>query len=217
MVIALITEGANRTVVSSRSDFEAAGGIGGNSVFIREIEMTQLNSPNDTNICYDLRVGSEYRDHRDLGKKELKPGQQIQLQPGAAVIVQTLEHVHLPRTMFGHIVPKVGLLQEGISNTSSKVDPGYDGHLLVSVFNLGRKHVSLNHGQRFCCLYLMRVDSNARPYDKSSKKLEGRSHLGFMAMARDWLERNNSVLMVLVIIFTLFSTVAQILQFIKPK
>ena len=58
-----------------------------------------------------------------------------------------------PRLMFGHIVPKVGRLQEGLSNTSSKIDLGYHGNLLVTMFNLSKNTRSLKSGDRFCTMY----------------------------------------------------------------
>ena len=51
--------------------------------------------------------------------------------------------------MFGYIVPKVSLLQDGVSNTLSKVDPGYHAPLVVTVFNLGQKEIELHQGDPF--------------------------------------------------------------------
>ena len=137
-----------KTVVESRGEFDAAGGMKGYKILIKPLDEKQLllNAKDESNLTYDLRVGDEYKDHRYKGKADV--GEEgIKLRPNSAVIIQTLEHVHLPKFRFGYIVPKVKLLQKGISNTSSKVDPGYDGRLLVTVFNLGSKTETLHKGQ----------------------------------------------------------------------
>jgi dCTP deaminase len=138
-VIPLIRQ---NTIVETEAAFHQAGGDDGGAMWIQNLDPLQLLAA-ASNVSYDLRVGGEYKDHREVGKKNLPTGSEISLLPGAAVIIETEEKVRLPRSMFGYIVPKVLLLQKGLSNTISKVDPGYDGHLLVTVFNLGKEIVPL--------------------------------------------------------------------------
>jgi len=153
-VIPLILEGTNRNIVETEQEFHDCGGLEGHAILIKNINKEQLLSVADSNVSYDLRVGREFRDHRDPSKRELKEKGTITLLPGAAVIIETEEYLHLPKSMFGLIVPKVTLLQRGLSNTSSKVDPGYNGHLLITTFNLGKKTVELNRKEPFCSLHM---------------------------------------------------------------
>lgn len=139
-VIPLTIDGDNPTVVDKQDDFDPEG----SRVLIAPLERTQLDPSDDSNVSYDLRVGAEYRNFREEGKKPLKHGESVILPAGGALIVQTLEFVHLPRSMFGIIAPKVTKLESGVSNTFSKVDPGYRGHLLISLFNLGKEPMKLS-------------------------------------------------------------------------
>lgn len=210
-VIPLIIEGPNRTVVEGAVDFEEAGGLGGNVILIQELDRDQLLSEHDTNASYDLRVGQEYRDHRDANKKDLAENGIIRVLPGATVIIQTEEFVHFPKWAFGHIVPKVSLLQKGISNTSSKVDPGYNGPLIITVFNLGKKTVQLKRGDPFCTLYVLQVLEGARPYDKPSKQIRVEpSGWGLWQTLRDLLEANSAIVMVFLTIAILILSIVQI-------
>lgn len=213
-VIPLIVEGPNQTVVEYRKEFETAGGLEGKVILIQGLDRNQLLSLNDTNVSYDFRVGCEYRDHRDAGKKDLLQDGIIELLPGATVIIETEEFVHFPKSVFGHIVPKVSLLQKGISNTSSKVDPGYNGKLLITVFNLGKQKVQLRRGERFCSLYVLQVLEGARPYDKPPKRIVGEARRQTWQRSRDLLEANSSLVMVALIIVTLILTIVQIIQLI---
>lgn len=172
-VIPLIIEGPNRNIVEKRQEFESAGGVRGELILIQGLDRDQLLSPNNTNVSYDLRVGGEYRDHRDVSGKPLSEDGVIKLLPGATMIVETEEFFHFPNSAFGHVIPRVSLLQKGISITSFKVDPGYNGRLLVTVFNLGKRTVQLRRGETFCAIYVLRVLEGARPYDKSPKRIVG--------------------------------------------
>jgi deoxycytidine triphosphate deaminase len=177
-IIPFIVDTANRTIVCNKSDFYNSKGREGDVVLIEDIDPSQLNdfrniNSHDANTSYDLTVGTEYIDLLDKSKRGIYEDQPIELQPGAAVIIETAEYVHFPKSRFGHIVPKVSRLHEGVSNTSSKVDPGYEGKLSIAVFNLGKNTTTLRKGSKFCTLYILSVDTtkSIRAYQKSAKSL----------------------------------------------
>jgi deoxycytidine triphosphate deaminase len=208
-VIPFVVEGEAKTVVETAEAFAAARGLEGRVILIQGLDKTQL-SWNEANVTYDLRVGQEYRDHRDAYKHTLPEDEEITLPPGAAVIIETEERLHLPISMFGYIIPKVSLLQKGITNTSSKVDPGYDGHLLITVFNLGKKAVKLRRFERFCALCLLRVADGATLYRKGEKRIEAITERRFWPSLRDNLERNTAAWMVIVTIVSVGSIIINI-------
>jgi len=194
-VIPWTMDGNEPTVVETKEDFEQGVRRGRHVVFVMNLDSKQLRSERDANVTYDLRVGNGYRDHRDVAPASLHEDQSITLLPGAAVIIQTEEWIQLPRTMFGHVVPKVSLLQAGVSNTSSKVDPGYIGYLLVTVFNLGKRPVLLERRQPFCALYLLGVEGQARPYSKPGQGLEGRLvPTNRWSRFADWAQRHDAII-----------------------
>ena len=187
-VVPLVLGGPQPTVVTTPQAFEQAGGSLGRAVLIQDMDSDQL-SGDSCNISYDLRVGCEYSDHRDVGKRELRPGAAITLHPGTAVILQTQEFIQLPRTRFACVVPKVSLLQKGLSNTMSKVDPGYKGNLLVTLFNLGQETVDLAYHEPCCALCVFQVDGDARPYNGQPKRIEGNAADNWFQIAHDWAQR----------------------------
>lgn len=213
-VIPLILEGPNRTIVGDQQEFQGAGGPDGEVIWIGNLDSEQLRSPESANVSYDLRVGGVYRDHRDAGPRELAENGTIKLLPGVAVIIETKEFVHFPKSAFGHIVPKVSLLQKGISNTSSKVDPGYHGNLLITVFNLGERTIELKRDERFCSLYILRVLEGARPYGKSPKRITGRVQERFWNRLKDHLEANSALVSVGLMIATFTMTIISIISII---
>src|SRR5271166_7046891 len=139
-VIALTASGPEPSVVMSNDAFSREG----SAILIQNGDLGQLGAnASDCNATYDLRVGTRFRDHRSQEGQDLGPTDVIRLLPGNAVIIQTEELVKFPKWRFGQILPKVSLLQERIANTPSKVDPGYEGYLLVTAFNHGKRTVSL--------------------------------------------------------------------------
>ncbi len=129
-----------QTVVTTKDEFDHSRGRHGTALLIEHFDESQLlaGSPNLR------RIGSVYKDHRDGGRRDVADNGSITLLPGGAIIIETEEDLHVPQSMFGYIVPRVKWLQEGVSNTLSKVDPGYNGHLLVTLFNLGKKTATLS-------------------------------------------------------------------------
>jgi dCTP deaminase len=169
-VIPLTTNGAERTVVQTQQDFD----IEGDAVLIMELDASQLHEERASNVSYDLRIGKKYRDHREAEPREIPENGVITLYPGSALIIQTEEYIHLPRRLFGTIAPKVKLLENGLSTTFSKVDPGYYGHLLITLFNLGQTVRKLRRGDKFCALTLFKVAAGARLYEKGPQQLAAR-------------------------------------------
>ncbi len=137
-----------QTVVTTKEEFDQSGGRNGSALLIQHFDEDQLGT-GSPNLSYDLRIGAVYKDHRDGGRRDLPDDGSkdsfITLLPGGAVVIETEEDLHMPRGVFGYIVPRVRWLQEGVSNTLSKVDAGYNGHLLVTLFNLGR--ITKKHGR----------------------------------------------------------------------
>ncbi len=199
-VIPLILDGETRTVVKNKEDFEKlCGGREGHTVLITDLDDTQFADSRDSNVTYDLRVGPKYRDHRGTHVYDLGEKGEILLRPGGAVIIQTEEQLCVPRTMFGQIVPKVTLLQKGISNTSSKVDPGYTGPLLITVFNLGKRSEPLRRKDRLCTLCFFKVGDGARLYNKAPKAIDNPEQQPPRGRRIwDWIRNNQPNLMFIV-------------------
>jgi dCTP deaminase len=205
-----------KTIVESEAAFDDAGGDVGNAVWIQNLDPQQLQAAG-SNVSYDLRVGAEYKDHREPGRKELPTGAYIPLLPGAAVIIETEETVRLPKAMFGYIVPKVSLLQLGLSNTISKVDPGYNGHLLVTLFNLGKSIEKIQRKQPFCALTLHTVLDGATPFGGSAKKIEGTASQNVWRKIRDLVDVYHVFVDMGLIIATVLLTIATLMSYFSKR
>jgi dCTP deaminase len=191
-----------QTIATTEAEFDKARGRQGQTLLIRNFDNTQL-SADAPNLSYELRVGPEYKDHRDGSKWPVTDAEPITLLPGAAVIIETAESLHMPKGMFGYIVPKVTWLQKGISNTLSKVDAGYNGPLLVTIFNLGKNKEDLHLHEPFCSLVVHDVGAGAHLYEKGPKRLVGPNRKrSLWQRVRNWLEANPATVHVALIAAT---------------
>lgn len=187
--------------------------IDGKALLIQNFDQSQFENQHDSNACYDLRVGDKYRDHRNSEAITLKKDDVIILDPGSAVIIKTREYVHFPKCMFGNIIPKVGLLQKGISNTFSKIDPGYKGHLLITVFNLGKQVVFLKFEEKFCSLNVLRVEvEGLRPYDKEPKDFAGKGKISYWEKFSDFVKKHDALVKLIILSLQIGYTVFWIIK-----
>ena len=209
-MIPLTTKGANRTVVQDQEQFQ----LEGNAVLILHAEPTQLTGDGDSSVSYDLRVGEKCRDHRKWTVNDIPENGSVTLTPGSALIIQTEEYLHLPRRMYGTIAPKVSLLQRGLSTTFSKVDPGYPGHLLITLFNLGQTTVTLHRGECFCSITLFEVAPGARLYKKGPKQLAAPPTKQPRKSLREWLIDHQVSVSVIGICITFIVIIEQLAIFI---
>jgi dCTP deaminase len=114
------------------------------------------------------------------------------LHPGNAVLIQSEEVVFLPRKLFGYVVPKVSLLQQGVTNTLSKIDPGYNGPLIVTLFNLGKADLRLKRREHFCSIVLHTVADGATLYNKPGKRITGNPREPWWPTVKNWIEANKT-------------------------
>jgi dCTP deaminase len=210
-VIPLTIQGPDQTVVEDEEHFD----LEGRSVLIQNIDRAQLTeNDEDSNVTYDLRIGTQCRNHLGTNINDIPIDGIVTLPPGSAFIIQTEEYLHLPRRMFGTIAPRVSLLQRGLSTTFSKVDPGYPGHLLVTLFNLGKSTVTLKRGERFCALTLYDVAPGARLYRKGPKQITAPPAKQPSRSLRDWLTHHQVPISAVGIVVTLIVIIEQLIIFI---
>jgi dCTP deaminase len=181
----------NETFVDSRAAFDANGGLSGSIILIQDVEHDQLIDIREANATYDLRIGPEYRYLHSNIKSELHEDGHIILQKSQSVLIQTEETIYLPKKVFGIILTKVSMVQRGVSNDGSKIDPGYNGQLIVTVTNFGKDPVKLKRVEKFCSVVFFRVDGEARPYDKSSKHIRVINNYGVKSnLVVEWIKRH---------------------------
>ncbi len=209
-VVPFVLNGPGRSVCTALEEYDKEKPL----VFIRNVDMEQLNDRKSSNVCYDLRVGPKYRDHRTSRQIDLvEPEDHITLSRGAAVIITTEEEVKFPRSRFGEIFPRVTLMQRGIANTTSKVDPGFEGRLLITVYNLGARQEELKRGDPFCALVIHEVTDSPTLRDKSAPDQKGERPRRGWELVKEWFDRNAGLLTALYFLLMVLGAALAVAQY----
>ncbi len=142
---------------------------------------TQLGS-----CSIDLRLGNTFRifEHSkntyiDPSKKDysneitreviIKTNEQFIMQPGDFVLAVTMEKVTISDDLVGRLEGRSSLGRLGIvvHSTASIFDPGWDGHPVLELGNLGSIAVALTPGMRICSFTFEELSSPSEiPYNK---------------------------------------------------
>jgi dCTP deaminase len=154
--------------------------------------------------CVDLRLGGEFRvfkhTHEALidsrNPKEYTEciavgGRPFIIHPGEFVLGITKERVALPADISAYVDGKSSLGRLGVTAhiTSSLVEPGWDGRLVLEIANLGKMPVSLYPDMKICKLVLMRMSSaSEKPYGaRNETKYKGQDGVTESRISRDGL------------------------------
>ena len=117
--------------------------------------------------AYTLRIGAEVyvsptssADAFATTRRQLDEKESFVIPPGQFAFLLTEERVKVPATAVGFISMKARIKFRGLVNVSGfHVDPGYDGHLIFSVFNAGPSAVHLARGDDCFLIWYASLDS----------------------------------------------------------
>lgn len=118
-------------------------------------------------VSCDLRVGREaFVSGRRLPFSVDEEGF-VTVEPGQFAIVMTYEYLCIPKDLVAFISLKLRYKLLGLINVSGfHVDPGFEGHLLFSVYNAGPQDIVLKHRQPVFQIFFSQLDGTA-DYDGS--------------------------------------------------
>jgi len=127
-----------------------------------------------TPMGYDLRVGGFYKTFiTKPNLATLKEGEQVVIKPGDIALVGTYEKLRMPQDglISALILSRVSQVSKGLSNISTKVDPGWaEGELLIPVQNFSRDTIKLSYKEKFCTIVFFKNESAASLYNSSSSR-----------------------------------------------
>ena len=117
---------------------------------------------------YDLRVGRKVLKTVKSGNPvvNLETEQVLQIGTGEFVEILTYEKLELPKNMCAHMGIRSYFTRKGIVPFSGlQVDPGFKGHIIISLFNTGPKTVVLKYGEPFCTVEFEKLERDVdEPY-----------------------------------------------------
>jgi len=109
-------------------------------------------------MSYDLTVGDEAYSLRKAKKVKIARDSPLSIEPGETVLIMTHEYLVLSARYAALCVSRARIMNEGVSQTSAKVDPTWFGKLIVPVTNNTKRMLILSHLQPFCALLFLQLD-----------------------------------------------------------
>ena len=89
------------------------------------------------------------------------------LKPGDFIITETLERIRLSRLLSGRVEGRSRLARMGVGVhlTAPKIDPGFNNHITLELFHMGKRPIFLQYGTAICTLLIERLGIPAgNPY-----------------------------------------------------
>lgn len=132
------------------------------------------------NGAYELSLGTEvYLTDAKTGKVELldeSKNRQVDINPGQFALLLTREKVNVPKDKIGFISIKAGEKLKGLVNVSGfHVDPGFNDHLIFSVYNAGPSTIVLNFGEPYFPIWFAEMKDEL---DKDEAYSSDNEHFG---------------------------------------
>ena len=107
---------------------------------------------------YDLRLGKEVFITPEKEPKLLKDNQVLMIESGQFAVLMTHEYLTIPQDLLGFITIRFTYKSKGLINISGfHVDPGFEGHLVFSVYNIGPTTVALRQGDKVFSVFFAKI------------------------------------------------------------
>jgi deoxycytidine triphosphate deaminase len=88
---------------------------------------------------------------------DLRIDRNLDIGPHRHALAATIERIELSEHFLGILHIRSSLAREGIIASLALVDPGFHGQLTVSLYNAGDRSITLQRGERFIQLSLIRL------------------------------------------------------------
>ena len=99
----------------------------------------------------------------------IKEGEAFFLHPGELALAATMESVTIPDDLVGWLDGRSSLARLGlmVHVTAHRIDPGWQGQIVLEIFNSGKLPLALRPGMDICAINFETLSSAAsKPYNK---------------------------------------------------
>lgn len=124
---------------------------------------------------YDMRVGNKAVVSGKDKEIDVKKEQGVVIHPGEFAIITTFENVKMPPDIAGHIGVKSYYTRKGLILLAGlQIDPGFEGVLVLGVYNAAPRRLTLDYLSSFCTVEFHQLSSPVeKPYEGSIEQIKG--------------------------------------------
>ena len=107
---------------------------------------------------FDLRVGEKFESVTHDRSGEISEKKSLLIKPSETVKILSYEYIGLPQSIAASVTSKLSLSMLGLSQLSTRIDPGFYGKITEVVTNLSNREIELKYKQPFCTLLFLELD-----------------------------------------------------------
>jgi dCTP deaminase len=142
---------------------------------VQQLDIKPIDNSQIQPASIDLRLGTHFlmiNEHITSMISLDKPAEYreinqdvIIIPPHSFILGATMEYIKLPNNLTAFVEGRssIGRLGLFIQN-AGWVDPGFEGHITLELYNANRVPIQLQAGRRICQLVLASLDKEATPY-----------------------------------------------------
>lgn len=84
--------------------------------------------------------------------------EKVTVPPNEGVIIYSLEKIGLPLNITGIVNTKIGLALRGGLQLTTRINPGWSGHLMIPIYNFGSRTIDLEYEKPFSNVMFLLMD-----------------------------------------------------------
>ncbi|HHR6136546.1 TPA: dCTP deaminase domain-containing protein [Providencia alcalifaciens] len=147
------------SITNDRADFERTKKSFNSKLLAYHVNDNSIVTSDDFSL--DITLGMSWNENYSYNDRSLFliEGDSITIKPKSSVVVSIGEKILVPNNMFGFVISTGSIfLQHGVQSPSAKVEPGYEGVLILRLVNYSDSSVSIKKGDKIASVVFFRTE-----------------------------------------------------------
>lgn len=147
------------SITSDRGDFERSKKSFNSKLFAIHADDNTNVSSDDFSL--DITLGMSWNENYSYNDRSLFliEGDSILIKPRSSVVVSIREKINVPNNMFGLVISTGSIfLQHGVQSPAAKIEPGYEGSLILRLVNYSDISVTIKKRAKIASVIFFRTE-----------------------------------------------------------
>lgn len=175
------------SITDKRQEFERSKKSFNSKVLVTDNDSQKTIVSDDFSL--DITLGNSWNENYSYNDRSLYEieSESISIKAKSSVVVSVNEIITVPNNLFGLVVSTGSIfLQHGVQSPTAKIEPGYDGALILRLVNFSNKPVVIKKGVKIASVIFFRTEhtpdylhvSNSKGANIKKKSLGERAKIG---------------------------------------
>ncbi|ENC9731724.1 TPA: hypothetical protein I9236_003156 [Citrobacter freundii] len=200
------------SITQERSDFERSKKSFNSKLLAFHAD--DNSNVNSDDFSLDITLGMSWNENYSYNDRSLFliEGDSITIKAKSSVVVSIREKIIVPNNMFGLVISTGSIfLQHGVQSPTAKIEPGYEGVLILRLVNYSDSAVSIKVGAKIASVIFFRTEHTPQhTYASNSERtnIKKKGKMELLKMGTKKFLSNHGVTIIPIIISILSLLVA---------